>query len=554
MAGYWTLGIDYGTTYTVAAVHQGDRTEALDLDGQQRFPSAVFLESETNIVVGMAAERRGAVSPERLERTPKRYLDIGQPPIALGPSLVNVTSLIAATLRVVWDEAIRQHGGQPPRMVVITHPAGWAARRRALLELAASEAGISGVHLMTEPGAAAVYLASERAGGTPVGHGEHVAVYDLGGGTFDAALLRRAGSGFELVGEPGGDPRIGGETFDDRLYRHLGQTGLEPAIWSELQGSEDAAWRRAAWEFRRGVREAKEAVSRDATSPVYLPPPIGRELLLTRATVEDLVRDDISTTIDILANTIDGSGVAIADLTAVYLVGGSSRMPIVGHLVRERFGRADTKGDPKQVVALGAARAAAMQIEVGEGRRPRLGEPQELTVAPSPGTKRRSMPVPAIAGGLLAVLAALTAVLILLTRSSHGTTTAPPAASVTTPAAATASPAVAATTPAQPSPTIAASSPDNGATTVSGTVTTAATGTPYPGASVEFTNIQGGWNIHTTTDGNGHYSVQLPPGFYNAVALDLNDTNAGFDVTNLSSNDIEVPGTSEVDFSEAPIT
>ena len=103
MAGPWTLGIDFGTTFTVAAVHHNDRTEVLEIDGQQRFPSAVFLNEDGSVLVGASAERRGAAEPGRLERTPKRYLDVGQPPIALGGNLVDVTVLVAAVLRVVRD-------------------------------------------------------------------------------------------------------------------------------------------------------------------------------------------------------------------------------------------------------------------------------------------------------------------------------------------------------------------------------------------------------------------------------------------------------------------
>jgi hypothetical protein len=567
MTEYWTLGIDYGTTYTVAATHQDDRTEVLNIDGQQRFPSAVFLEGETSIVVGAAAERRGAASPERLERTPKRYLDLGQPPIALGPNLISVTSLIASTLRVVWEEALRQHEGQPPRLVIITHPAGWATRRQALLEQAASEASIPGVRLMPEPDAAALYLASERAGGVPIGYGEHVAVYDLGGGTFDAALLRRSGSGFELAGEPGGDARIGGETFDDRLYRHLGQTGLEPAVWSQLQNSEDDAWRRADWEFRRSVREAKESVSRDSTSPVYLPEPIGRELLLTRKMVEDLVRDDIATTLNILATTIADGGIAVKDLSAVYLAGGSSRMPIVAHMVRERFGRADTKGDPKQVVALGAARAAAIQIEAAKEGRSSRGKSGGVPVGASAASagRRSSRPTWITAAAVLVALVIGTALFIVLGRShnsaaaAHGTPASTSATPISTPSptptisSLTPTPTPTRTSTPTPTPTTATSNP-NGLTTVSGKVTYAQTGDPYPGASVEFQNVAGGWNIHTTTNGSGHYSLNLPAGVYLALAVDLNDTGALFTVSNLSSNNVDVPPTTKVNFTESPST
>lgn len=126
-------------------------------------------------------------------------------------------------------------------------------------------------------------------------------MYDLGGGTFDAAVLQRVGADFALVGEPGGDPLIGGEAFDDKIYRRLGETGLPSDVWGTLQSSDDPEWLRANWQFRDAVREAKEAVSQDSVCPVYIPPPVGRELQLTRDEVEQLVREDITTTIEILA-------------------------------------------------------------------------------------------------------------------------------------------------------------------------------------------------------------------------------------------------------------
>jgi molecular chaperone DnaK len=362
----WTLGIDFGTSFTVAAIHHDGRTEVLEIDGQQRFPSAVFLTEDGSILVGAAAERRGARSPDRLERTPKRYLDVGQPPIALGDRLVDVTSLVAAVLKVAWEEALRQHGGAAPDEVVLTHPAAWGPRRCGLLEEAARVAGIPSPRLLPEPEAAAIYLAGERAGGAPVTNGEYIAVYDLGGGTFDAAVLRRSEAGFSVVGDPLGDPRIGGEIFDDVLYRHLGQTGLPPDVWASLQNSDEDAWQHANREFRYRVRDAKESVSREATCPIYVPPPVGVELQVTREELENLIRKDLEKTLDVLEANIDQAGIGSSQLAAIYLVGGGSRTPLVGHLVRARFGRAETKGDPKQVVALGAARAGAAAVSAHE--------------------------------------------------------------------------------------------------------------------------------------------------------------------------------------------
>ena len=566
VSGPWTLGIDFGTTFTVAAVHHRDRTEVLEIDGQRRFPSAVFLEEDGSVVVGTSAERRGAAAPERFERTPKRYLDVGQPPIALGGHLVDVIALVAAVLRVVREEAIRQYGEDPPPTVVLTHPAGWGARRRDLLQRAAAEAGMPDAKLMSEPEGAAMYLAAERAAGSPIGHGEHVAVYDLGGGTFDACLLRRTGAGFEIVGEPGGDPRIGGEVFDGRLYRRLGQTGLDPDDWSPLQSSDDPSWMRANWEFRRGVREAKEAVSRDSTSPVYVPAPVERELQVTRAQVEDLVRDDIRTTLDVLEATIEQGGAGADALSAVYLVGGSSRMPVVAGMVRERVGRADTKGDPKHVVALGAAQAGAAPVEVAKP----VEVARPATVLPparvAPGLKpRRKIPVVAATLSVLA-LAVLVAGALLLPQGTQGSgvivdpvitepsslgtddpTPEPTTSEPTTPTTTTPTTTTPTATPTATATATASRRSDR--STVSGTLTDDATGAPYAGTIIQFSKLpeSQGYQLRTTSDASSRYSIKLPAGDWRVAAVDENEYIT-FSPTGGVSNTISVPADDSLDF------
>jgi hypothetical protein len=356
-AAAWALAIDFGTSFTAAAVSRAGHVEVLELDGARRIPSVVCLTEDGGILVGEAAENRAALDPDRVERTPKEYVRYGERTMVLADQQLSVAHVVGCVLRALWDEGLRQHSGTPPERLCLTHPASWSAQRQQLLLDAAADAGLPKPVLLPEPEAAALYLSSAAIGGAQVDDGGVVAVYDLGGGTFDAAVLRRTGDRFELLGEPMGKEALGGEVFDDRLYRRLGEA-IDPADWEKLTNSPERKWRRANWDFLRQVRLAKEAVSKASAHPLFVSG-ANRDLQVTREEFESLIRDDIGVTLDIFQTTLDRAGVRPADLSALYLVGGSSRIPLVAALVRERFGKADTKGEPKTVVALGAAQRIA---------------------------------------------------------------------------------------------------------------------------------------------------------------------------------------------------
>ena len=349
MAG-WVLGIDFGTTATAAATANGN-VEVVTIDGAPRMPSTVVVDEQGALHAGVTAEREAAVAPERAERTPKRRL--GDRIILLGEHAVTPVDAVAAVLRSVLDEATRRHDGKPPTAVRMTHPVTWSDTRLELLRDAATRAGLPNVELLPEPIAAAMHL-----GGAGISAGQHVAVYDLGGGTFDTVVLRSTGDGFAVVGAPGGDDRIGGEYFDERLYQHLGAriAAQSPQAWESLRTSDDRTWARANAVLRSEARAAKEALSSVAEATVYVPAPVDLELRVTRAELEELLAPDIERTVDELERTVTSAGLRLDDLAAVYLVGGSSRIPLVARLVGARSGRApSTWGDPKAVVALGAA-------------------------------------------------------------------------------------------------------------------------------------------------------------------------------------------------------
>jgi Hsp70 protein len=351
--GPWLLGIDFGTTYTCAAVREGEHIRELQVDGYTRMPSAVFLDADGELLVGRAAESRGALAPESFEATPKRYMEACADGILLGDRYLPITTVVGAVLAAVWKEALLQHGGRRPDEVRLTYPATWQEDRRRLLREAAAEAGIEEVTLVKEPEAAAISLARQDTGAS-LGQGARTLVFDIGGGTFDVTVLRRMGNRFKVEGPSGGDDNLGGVVFEDYLYADLGGSGLDPDDWDRLQHSSAVEWSRANHEFRRRVREAKEAVSKSPVHPVVVPAPVSRELQVTREGLERLIREDVERAIDIAMATLAQAGVKPSELSAVYLVGGSSRIPLILHMVRERFGQAHFLGDPKAVVAQGA--------------------------------------------------------------------------------------------------------------------------------------------------------------------------------------------------------
>jgi molecular chaperone DnaK (HSP70) len=248
----YTLGIDCGTTHTAAGVLRSGRTEVLRLGGRRaEMPSLVFVPADGPVLVGEAAARRGQDEPGRLAREFKRR--VGDPvPMLVGGAPYSAHALIARILEHVLRTATAQQGG-PPAQVVLTCPANWGPYKRELLEQAARMADLPGVSLRTEPEAAAIeYAAGER-----MADGDVIAVYDLGGGTFDAAVLRRTPGGFALLGTPEGVEQLGGMDFDEAVFDHVvGRLSAE--LPSDL---DDPGVLSALARLRRDCVEAKEALS-----------------------------------------------------------------------------------------------------------------------------------------------------------------------------------------------------------------------------------------------------------------------------------------------------
>jgi len=347
------LTVDLGTSNTAAvlSVH-GRHPRVIEVDGSATMPSAVFAAEDGTILVGRDAERRARLDPSRFEPNPKRRIDDGT--LLLGTSVVPVNEVLAAVLRRVFDETCRQLGGAPPDQIRLTHPARWGETRRNSLLSAARLAGIGGeLVLVPEPVAAAAHFASLP--GHALAPGQSLAVYDLGAGTFDVAVLDVTRAGYTVLAE-NGLPDLGGLDMDQALLEYVGRevSHRDAARWQRLLRPESTADRRARRSLWEDVRAAKETLSRHPQTEVPMPEPFD-DVLVTRGELEALIRPSVLRSVELLGDTVRTAGTAPDKLAGIYLVGGASRIPLVATLIADRLRLVPVSLDqPETAVALGA--------------------------------------------------------------------------------------------------------------------------------------------------------------------------------------------------------
>jgi actin-like ATPase involved in cell morphogenesis len=391
------LGVDLGTSHTVAMLRRPDgRTRPLLFDGRPLLPSAVYLDTTGRLHVGPDALRLGHADPGRLEPHPKRHID--QENVLLGDAEVPVADLLAAVLGAVAREAVATAGLLPP--AVLTYPAGWGAPRRQVLLEALSRAGWPrDTEMIPEPVAAARYFADVLRRPVPVG--SSLAVFDFGGGTLDVAVARNDGGRFTVTAS-GGDDDLGGLDLDAALVDHLGKTlsGGEPQAWRALTSPATLAQWRARREFWESVRGAKEMLSRSSFAPVPVPG-VEQAVHLTRDELEAAADPLVRRAVAEARSVIGAAGVAPADLAGLFLVGGSSRVPMVARLLHSELGIAPTVLEqPEFPVAEGATLVARFVLGTAAAATP-TPTPATVHEVPPPitDTKADSAPITPTAAG-----------------------------------------------------------------------------------------------------------------------------------------------------------
>ncbi|MCM3846462.1 Hsp70 family protein [Pseudonocardia sp. DR1-2] len=379
----YLLGIDVGTTRTAAAVIGSGTVEMVTLgDHSVDIPSVVYVAPDGGLLFGEAAERRALTEPDRVAREFKRR--IGDPtPIPLGEQSFAPEQLSALLAEHVVDVVARTEGGAPER-IAVTHPASWGTHKCDLFAAALAERGLT-VTFLTEPQAAALHYATNER----VEPGATVAVYDLGGGTFDAAVVRKeaAGGGFTLLGRPEGVEQLGGADFDQAVVDHV--RDAVPAAFEGLDETDPNVLSAMA-RLRRDCREAKEGLSADTevSIPVWLGE-VRTTVRLHRSDFEERIRPRLEESVEALQRAIASAGLAASGPSVVLLVGGSSRVPLVAELVSTGLGRpVQVDADPKNTIAKGAVVALGPADPVpgtGSGGFGAVAASSGPALAPDPG-------------------------------------------------------------------------------------------------------------------------------------------------------------------------
>ena len=315
----YRLGIDLGTSYTAAAVLIDGVAEIAQLGNRHpEIPSLVFLRGDGETIIGDAAERRGADEPDRLAREFKRRL-ADSVPLLLGGTPFSAHALMARLVEGVVGRVQEINGGLPESLVV-THPANWGPYKRDLLVQSIRLAGLDSVELRPEPEAAAVWYASTER----LRIGEIIAVYDLGGGTFDAAVLRKTAERFELLGTPEGIEQLGGADFDEAVFGHA-LASLGPI--EDLGDPSDPDLVRALARLHRECVEAKEALSFDTDAVIQVDLPGRRSRIrLNRGEFEAMISPRLADTVAATRRALAAAEVAPEDLSAILLAGGLAGM------------------------------------------------------------------------------------------------------------------------------------------------------------------------------------------------------------------------------------
>ncbi|ABY31349.1 MULTISPECIES: molecular chaperone DnaK [Methylorubrum] len=377
------IGIDLGTTNSCVAVMEGTQPRVIEnAEGARTTPSIVAFTDDGERLVGQPAKRQAVTNPERTFFAIKRLIgrtyddpltqkDKGLVPYKIargdnGDAWVEADgkkyspSQISAFTLQKMKETAESHLGQPVTQAVITVPAYFNDAQRQATKDAGKIAGLEVLRIINEPTAAALaYGLDKKKAGT-------IAVYDLGGGTFDVSILE-IGDGVFEVKSTNGDTFLGGEDFDNRVVEYL------TAEFKKEQGIDLTKDKLALQRLKEAAEKAKIELSSATQTEINLPyitadasGPKHLALKLSRAKFESLVDDLVQRTIEPCRKALKDAGVSASEIDEVVLVGGQTRMPKVQEVVKAFFGKEPHKGvNPDEVVAIGAAvQAGVLQGDV----------------------------------------------------------------------------------------------------------------------------------------------------------------------------------------------
>src|SRR6266446_3152136 len=355
------IGIDLGTTNSCVAVMEGASAKVIEnTEGARTTPSMVAFTESGERLVGQAAKRQAVTNPENTFFAIKRLIGRRMDDPMVKKDMDLVPSQISAFILQKMKETAEAYLGETVTQAVITVPAYFNDSQRQATKDAGRIAGLEVLRIINEPTAAALAYGMERKGsGT-------IAVYDLGGGTFDISVLE-IGDGVFEVKSTNGDTFLGGEDFDKKIIDYLADE------FKKEQGIDLRNDRLALQRLKEAAEKAKIELSSSVQTDVNLPfitadqhGPKHLNIKLTRSKLEALVDDLIQRTIGPCGNALKDAGLRASEINEVILVGGMTRMPKVIETVKQFFGKEPNRSvNPDEVVAIGAAiQAGVLKGEV----------------------------------------------------------------------------------------------------------------------------------------------------------------------------------------------
>jgi len=404
----YRLGVDLGTSFTVATIGRAGTAQNGSLDRDSAIvPSVAFIGANGEREYGTAAAERAGTEPQRVLRGFVRRIGDETPMLPEAGAATAAHRIAADFVAWVVAQASTQEG-RAPEAVAVTHPAVWGPHKRELFTAALRDAGVPDPVLIADP----VATATAGTVGREHAPGAVIAVYDLGGRTFDAALVRRDADGaWSALGNPAGLADLGGTDLDDLVLGHV-IGGLSPDQQQALAqlDSDDDAVTAAMAGLRAACVQAKETLSSQATTVVEVKlPGVTANVRLTRAEFEAMVSPALEATIDVLDAVVVAAGLAARDLDYILVAGGSSRIPLVTQLLSRHFQvpvvtaggkHAATAIAAGAVLALGSAPVTATAVPMPPMANPakrtvRLGKSgaKERTAASAPA--KAAVPAPA---------------------------------------------------------------------------------------------------------------------------------------------------------------
>lgn len=342
------LGIDLGTSNSSVAVYRRGKIETIPIDGKKILPSVVSYRDNGQVIVGQTAKSRLYIDPNNSVASSKRDIGNREKVYQIGGRTLTPVDIAKEILQKIRMEASK-YLGEEIKDAVITIPAYFTEEQRKATKEAGELAGFNVLRLLPEPTAAAIAYGLDKE------RDQTIAVYDLGGGTFDVSILKVENNSFKVLAVDG-DSLLGGDDFDNAIVNYILKQGK--VSFSNISGTQGSI---AKQQLKEAAEQAKIELSESGYADISIPDFLGThiDVEITLETYNELISPLVDRTIQKTEEVIKSAGLSIRDISRIILVGGSTRNKAILDAVTKRIKQPFIADNVDEIVAQGAAIMAA---------------------------------------------------------------------------------------------------------------------------------------------------------------------------------------------------